>query len=684
MSVTTYPVTHKSEHTDSYCGQTVSDPYQWLEDDHSPATKAWVTAQNTVTESYLSQLPAREPLLARLTQIWDYPKYQTPFKRGGYYVSLRNNGLQNHAVAYIQTSLDAEPEILLDPNTFAEDGSVALAALSISRDGRYLAYAISQSGSDWKTIHVMEIATRKVLADCIDWVRFSRPEWFGAGFFYSGYDKPVDGMEFSGKSESPRIYYHRLGTAQQEDELIHADPAEAGKLLNISVSDDESLQILYESVKGQDGNALAVRRAGDADWLWINRDCQHKYYFVGNIGSSLLLMSNENAPRWQLLAVDVGNTRRDAWATLIPEQDVVMESVSLVGDKLLVAYLRDAHSLVSVYTCKGQFLHDMPLPGVGSCYGMNGHWGDDEGFYTFTSFTSPAAVYRYDAASNTSALLHQPTVDFDAAQYTTQQHFYSSRDGTQIPMFLIHRKGLVLDGQNPLYLYGYGGFNVSLTPGFYVSWLVLLEQGFVIAVPNLRGGGEYGEGWHQAGTQFNKQNVFDDFIAAAEYLIVQGYTCSGKLAIVGGSNGGLLVGACMAQRPELFRVALPSVGVMDMLKYQKFTIGWAWIAEYGSSEDSEEMFRYLLGYSPLHNLREGVEYPATLVTTADHDDRVVPAHSFKFAATLQEKYRGKRPMLIHVQTKAGHGAGRATRMMIQERANEWAFLFDQLGVMPSV
>lgn len=351
----TYPVTRQSEHTDSYFGQTVSDPYQWLEDDNSPATKAWVAAQNTVTERYLSQLPAREPLLARLTQIWDYPKYQTPFKRGGYYVSLRNNGLQNHAVAYIQTALDAAPEILLDPNTFAEDGSVALAALSISRDGRYLAYATSQSGSDWKTIHVMEIATRTVLADCIQWVKFSQPEWFEAGFFYSGYDQPADGTAFSGKSESPRIYYHRLGTAQQDDELIHADPAEAGKLLTMSVSDDESLQILYESVKGQDGNGLAVRRARDTEWLWINRDYQHTYHFVGNIGSSLLLMSNENAPRWQLLAVDVGNTRRDAWATLIPEQDVVMESVSLVGDKLLLAYLRDAHRWYWYTHTRGNF-----------------------------------------------------------------------------------------------------------------------------------------------------------------------------------------------------------------------------------------------------------------------------------------------------------------------------------------
>ncbi len=679
-----YPVTAKVDTVDEYFGAAVPDPYRWLEDDNSEETAAWVEAQNKVTFGYLEKIPFRDKVKQRLEQIWDYPKYGTPFKKGGHYFFFKNDGMQNQSVMYIQSALDAAPEVFLDPNTFSEDGTVALSGLEFDRDGKYMAYSLSKSGSDWSEIFVMDVATRQTLDDHLEWVKFSGMSWKDDGFYYSRYDAPKAGDELKAKNEFHKVYYHVLGTPQEKDVLVFKNDDYPLRNYYAGTTEDESFLVLVESDAGSKGNSLRVKKLDGSgkDFITLVDNFENDHYVIDNLGDQLLVMTNLDAPKMRLVGVDPAKPGKEHWTDIIPEKEEVLQGVSLIGGRIVAEYMKDATSVAYIYDFEGNFVDDFQLPGIGSMSGLSGKKDDNEAFYSFTSFTFPSTVYRFDMAANTSEVYTRSEIDFDVDAYETTQVFYPSKDGTKIPMFLVHKKGLERNGKNPVYLYGYGGFNISLTPGFSIGRLVLLENGFVFAMANLRGGGEYGEEWHDAGTKLNKQNVFDDFIAAAEYLIDEGYTSSEKLAIAGGSNGGLLVGACMAQRPELFKVALPAVGVMDMLRYHKFTIGWAWASDYGTSEESEEMFRYLYGYSPVHALKEGVEYPATLITTADHDDRVVPAHSFKFAATLQEKHSGDNPVLIRIDVKAGHGGGKPTSKIIEEYADEWAFTMYNLGVMP--
>jgi len=676
-----YPVTKKVDTVDNYFGTDVPDPYRWLEDDNSEETAEWVTAQNEVTTAYLNQIPFRSKIKERLEQIWDYPKYSTPFKEGENYYYYKNDGMQNQDVVYMLKDLKGEPEVFLDPNTFSEDGTVALSGLEFNKDGTLVAYSISKSGSDWSEIFVMDVATRKVLEDHIEWVKFSGASWKDNGFYYSRYDEPEDGDELKAVNEYHKVYYHKVGTPQKEDVLIYKNDDEPLRNYYAGTTEDESI-LMLGAWEGSNGNSLYAKKVDDEDFTVIVDDFENKYNLIDNFGDQLLIMTNENAPKWHLVLVDINQPAKENWEVIIPEKEEVLQSVSLIGGKIVAEYMKDAASVAYLYDYEGNLLEDFSLPGIGSMSGIYGKKEDTEAFYSFTSFTFPSTIYKYDAINNTSEVYRKSEIDFDADAYETKQVFYSSKDGTKIPMFLIHKKGLKMDGKNPVYLYGYGGFNVSLTPRFRITSIPLLENGFVFAIANLRGGGEYGEEWHEGGMQMNKQNVFDDFIAAAEYLVAENYTSPEKIAIAGGSNGGLLVGACMIQRPDLFKVALPAVGVMDMLRYHKFTIGWAWAGDYGTSEDSEEMFKYLLAYSPLHALEQGVAYPATLVTTADHDDRVVPAHSFKFAATLQERHEGENPVLIRVDVKAGHGGGKPTAKVIEEYADEWSFMMYNLGVTP--
>jgi prolyl oligopeptidase len=679
-----YPVTAKVDSSDEYFGTTVADPYRWLEDDNSEETAAWVEAQNKVTFGYLEQIPFRNKIKERLEQIWDYPKYGTPFKKGGRYFFFKNDGMQNQSVMYVQASLDAEPEVLIDPNTFSEDGTVALSGLEFDKEGKYLAYSISKSGSDWSEIFVMEVESKAILDDHLEWVKFSGMSWKDNGFYYSRYDAPMEGDELKAKNEYHKVYYHVLGTSQEDDELVYKNDDYPLRNYFAGTTEDESYLVLIESDAGSKGNSLRVKKLDGSQegFITLVDDFENDHYVIDNLGEQLMVLTNENAPKRKLVRVDPGQPARENWLDIIPEKGEVLQGVSLIGSRIVAEYMKDATSVAYIYDFEGKLVDDFQLPGIGSMSGLSGTKDDNEAFYSFTSFTFPSTVYKFDMATNTSEVYTRSEIDFDVDAYETKQVFYTSKDGTKVPMFLVYKKGLELNGNNPAYLYGYGGFNVSLTPGFSIGRLVLLENGFVFAMANLRGGGEYGEDWHEAGTKMQKQNVFDDFIAAAEYLIAEGYTSSEKMAIAGGSNGGLLVGACMAQRPELFKVALPAVGVMDMLRYHKFTIGWAWASDYGTSEDSEEMFNYLYGYSPVHALKAGTAYPATLITTADHDDRVVPAHSFKFAATLQEMHGGENPVLIRIDVKAGHGGGKPTAKIIEEYADEWAFTMYNLGVAP--
>jgi prolyl oligopeptidase len=678
-----YPVTAKVDTVDDYFGNKVPDPYRWLEDDNSQQTGEWVKAQNIVTFGYLEQIPFRAKIKARLEQIWDYPKFGTPFKEGNNYYFFKNDGMQNQFVLYKQSSLDAQPEVFLDPNTLSEDGTVALSGLEFDKDGKYMAYSLSKSGSDWSEIFVMNTETKERLPDHLEWIKFSGSSWKDDGFYYSRYDAPEQGDILKAKNEFHKVYYHKLGTPQSEDILIHKNDQFPLRNYYAGTTEDQSYLILSES-EGTSGNALYVKKLDGTphDFVPIATGFEHEYNVIDNIGDKLLVMTNEDAPKWQLVLVDPAKPAKEYWQVIIPEKNEVMQGISLIGGKIFVEYIKDAVSVAYIYDYEGKFLADFQLPGIGTMSGLSGKKEETEGFYLFTSFTFPTTVFRYNSETNQSEVYTKSEIDFDVNGYETRQVFYTSKDGTKVPMFLVHKKGLKMDGNNPVYLYGYGGFNISLTPSFSIARLVLLENGFVFAMANIRGGGEYGEEWHEAGTKMKKQNVFDDFIAAAEYLIAEKYTSPEKLAIAGGSNGGTLVGACMIQRPELFKVALPAVGVMDMLRYHKFTIGWAWASDYGTSEDSVEMFRYLQGYSPLHTLNEGIEYPATLVTTADHDDRVVPAHSFKFAATLQEMHKGENPVLIRIDVKAGHGGGKPTAKVIEEYADEWSFMMYNLGVEP--
>jgi prolyl oligopeptidase len=677
-----YPPSHPDPTVvDVYHGQAVPDPYRWLEDLDSERTRAWIEAQNQLTFDYLQRIPARQRLLERLTQLWNYEKYSQPFKEGGRYFYFKNDGLQNQSVLYTQESLEAEARVLLDPNTLSEDGTVALSGIAISRDGRYLAYGLSRSGSDWQEWKVRDIETGEDLPDHLRWIKFSGASWTpdGQGFFYSRYDEPPPGREYESANYFQKLYYHRLGTPQSEDLLVYHRPdqkewgfaggvTEDGNYLIISVwrgTDPKNL-LFYKDLR--DPNSPVVE---------LIREFEAEYSFVGNDGSRFWLLTDLDAPRRRLVAIDLDNPGQVQ--EVIPEAEETLQGVSLINNQFVAFYLKDAHTQIKTFALDGTYLGAIPLPGLGSASGFGGKRYDTETFYTFTSFTTPPTIYRYDFTTGRSTLFRQPQVDFDPQAYEVQQVFYPSKDGTRIPMFLVHRRGLARTGDHPTLLYGYGGFGISLTPSFSVGLVAWLEMGGVYAQPNLRGGGEYGEAWHQAGTKLNKQKVFDDFIAAAEWLVANGYTNPSKLAISGGSNGGLLVGACLTQRPDLFAAALPAVGVFDMLRFHKFTIGWAWISEYGSPEDPQE-FKALYAYSPLHNLKPGTAYPATLITTADHDDRVVPAHSFKFAAALQAAQGGSQPILIRIDTKAGHGAGKPTTKLIEETADRWAFLVEVLGI----
>jgi len=675
-----YPATRTVDQQDTYHGATVADPYRWLEDANSAETADWVKAQNQLTQGYLAQIPGRDAIKARLTKLWNYERFSVPFKEGGRYFYSRNDGLQNQSVLYTMKSLADMPRLLLDPNTLAADGTVALAGLAVSPNGKYLAYSTAASGSDWNEIRVRDIESGRDLADHIKWVKFSRTAWLhdGSGFFYSRYDEPTEAGKLAAVNYFQKLYFHKMGTPQSADTLVYdrpdnkdwgfsAEVTEDGRFLVITASQgtENKNRVFYKDLKQKDGKVVGLLEDFDA-----------AYNFVGNDGNVFYFHTERNAPRGRIVAIDVRKPAVLSWKQVVPESGSTLISASLVNNQLLVDYLSDAHSLVKVFDLRGKPLHDIDLPGLGTASGFSGKRTDTETFYAYTSFTTPSTIYRHDLKSNKSSVYRQPKVDFDPAAYETRQEFYTSRDGTRVPMFIVARKGVKYDGNNPTYLYGYGGFNVSLTPTFSVANLAWLEMGGVYVMANLRGGGEYGEQWHEAGTKLKKQNVFDDFIGAAEWLVAHKVTSPAKLAIGGGSNGGLLVGAAMTQRPELFAAAIPQVGVLDMLRFHKFTIGWAWTSDYGSSDNADE-FKALVKYSPLHNLKKGACYPATMITTADHDDRVVPAHSFKFAAAAQAAQAGQpgaAPILIRIDSKAGHGAGKPTTKQIEEVADRWGFL----------
>ncbi len=675
-----YPVAKKVDTIDDYFGTKIPDPYRWLENDTSAETAAWVNAENAVTNDYLSRIPFREKIRERLTKMWNYPRYGVPFREGPYYFYFKNDGLQNQSVLYVKKGLDGEAKLLLDPNKLSQDGTIALAGTAVSHDGKYLAYSIARSGSDWNDIQVMEIESGRVLSDTLRWVKFSGMSWQNDGFYYSRYDAPKNGAELSKKNEFQKVFYHKLGTAQHDDRLIYQNLKYPQRNYGAEVTDDQRFLLLYES-ESTSGTALYYRDLSKPDMPFkqLAEGFEYEYGVIDNVGDKLLIVTNYNAPKRKLVLMDPANPEPAKWKTIIPERDDVLESVTLGGDVLVSEYMQNATSQAFVYNMTGKFLHEMSLPGIGTLSGFKSKKGDNTAFYGYTSFTFPMTIFKYDIAKNRSEIYNRPKIDFKPDEYEVKQIFYSGKDKTTIPMFVIHKKGLELNGKNPTILYGYGGFNISLTPNFSLSRLIFLENGGVYVVANLRGGGEFGEDWHKAGTKERKQNVFNDFIAAAEYLIAEKYTSPGYLAIMGGSNGGLLVGACMTQRPDLFKVAIPQVGVMDMLRYHKFTIGWAWASDYGTSE-TKEGFDYLVKYSPLHNLRDSVHYPATLAFTADHDDRVVPAHSFKFMATLQAMQCGDNPVLIRIDTKAGHGAGKPTAKQIDETTDLWSFVFYNLGM----
>lgn len=678
-----YPPTRKSDQVDEYHGITVSDPYRWLEDPDSEETQSWVAAQNNITFDYLNQIPQREQIKERITQLWNYEKYGTPFKEGNRYFYFKNDGLQNQSVLYTLTSLDGEPQVLIDPNTLSEDGTVALSGLAISHDGNLMAYGLSASGSDWLEWKVRDVVTGEDLSDLIKWVKFSGASWThdGQGFFYSRYDEPNPGTQLEDINYYQKLYYHKLGTSQADDILIYHRPDQKEWMFGGGVTEDGRYLIISVSESTDPKNLVFYKdlQTPDSPIVELISEFEANYSFIDNDGSIFWFRTDLDAPRGRLIAININNPAKDGWQEIIPQTSETLEAVGLLNNQFVVDYLKDARSSIKIFNLDGSFVREVELPGIGSAGGFGGKRYDTETFYVFTSFTTPSTIYRYLMVSGESTIFRQPQVDFNPDIYETKQIFYRSKDGTQVPMFITHKKGLVLDGNNPTCLYGYGGFGASLTPNFSLSNLVWMEMGGVYAVPNLRGGGEYGEEWHQAGTKLNKQNVFDDFIAAAEWLIENKYTRTEKLAISGGSNGGLLVGACMTQRPDLFGAALPAVGVMDMLRFHKFTIGWAWCSDYGSAENPEE-FKALYAYSPLHNLKSGTAYPATMITTADHDDRVVPAHSFKFAAALQEAHVGEKPVLIRIETKAGHGAGKPTTKVIEEIADKWGFLLRALEI----
>jgi len=682
-----YPNTAQADVVDYYHGIKVVDPYRWLEDVDSDQTRAWVAAQNEITFSYLSAIPERAWIKERLTELWNYERFGTPFKRGGKYFYFKNDGLQNQSVLYEQESLNSPSSVVLDPNEFSDDGTVALGGWSFADDASLLAYGKSVSGSDWREFFVRDLETGRDLDDHLKWIKFSGASWThdNAGFFYGRYPEPKQGDEYEDANRNRKIYYHRVGTPQAQDVLIYERPNQPEWMIDAFVSDDGRFVIMSLSFGTDDRNRvyfIDLEDAGqpklDGEAIKLIDEFDATYDFVGNDGPVFYFRTNLDAPRYRLIAIDTRDSGRGRWNELVAETGDVLQGVSIANRQFVASYLHDAHTKVLIYDIDGRFDKEVILPTIGSVGEFNGEREGGEAFYSFTSFTYPTTIFRYDFETGESTAFRAPDVGFDPSRYETKQVWYESRDGTKVPMFVVHKRGIELDGSNPTYLTAYGGFNISLTPRFDTSRLVWLEMGGVYAQPSLRGGGEYGGEWHRGGMLENKQNVFDDFIAAAEYLIDEGYTSTAKLAIAGGSNGGLLVGAVMTQRPELFGATLPAVGVLDMLRFHKFTIGWAWASDYGSSEDPE-MFRHLYAYSPYHNLHPAL-YPPTMVTTADHDDRVVPGHSFKFAARLQEMQMGEAPVLIRIQTKAGHGGGKPTSMIIDEQADRWAFLVKNLGV----
>ena len=679
-----YPVADRDETVvDDYFGTKVADPYRWLENDTSAETMAWVEAERALTNEYLSHIPMRETIKNRLTEIADYERYGVPSKRFGKYFFSKNDGLQNQSVYYVQ---DAEgvPEVLLDPNKLSDDGTVSLGDMSLSNDGKYLAYTIQRSGSDWVEIYVMDIATKELLNDHIEWAKFTGAEWYKDGFFYAAYDKPVEGKEFSNVNENHKIYYHKLGDAQDKDKLYYENPDQPRYFHQVSVTDDERYMFLFESGQGA-GHTLWIRDMADSkgEFVEIASDMDYEYSPIDIIDGKMFIKTNYGAPKGKVCVVSLNDLKKSTvenWTVLIPESDNVLVSAQMGAGKLILTYDQDASNHAFVYELDGTMKHEINFPTFGAT-GIVSRYEEPEIFYAFTSFTFPTTIYRYDIETNKSIVFRSPKVDFNPEDYITEQVFYTSKDGTRVPMFMTYKKGLKKNGKNPTLLYGYGGFNITLNPGFSVMRIPFLERGGIYAMANLRGGNEYGEEWHLAGTKLQKQNVFDDFIAAGEYLVENKYTSPDYLAINGGSNGGLLVGACINQRPDLFRVAVPEVGVMDMLRYHLFTIGWNWASDYGTSADSEEMFKALYAYSPLHNIKSGedVHYPAIMVTTADHDDRVVPAHSFKYAATLQAAKTGDEPKIIRIDSKAGHGGGKPMAKVIEEEADIYAFIFYNMG-----
>lgn len=675
-----YPATKKTDTVDDYHGIKIADPYRWLEDDNSAETKAWVKEQNKVTFDYFATIPYRDKVRKRLTELWNYTRYSAPFKKGKYYYFNKNDGLQNQSVWYRQTNLSGNSEVFLDPNKLSEDGTVSLGTYAFSKSGNMMAYSIQRAGSDWQEAYVMDVATKKNTKDQLNWLKFTGLRWKGdEGFFYSRYPAPNEGEKLKGKNLYQKVYYHKLGTSQEEDELIYEDNENPQRFAQVFLTEDERFLILYLS-EGTSGREIRVRdlKSGAKDFKLLIPGFSTQAAVIDNAGDHLLVMTNDGASNYKLVHIDPKSPAKENWKTVIPEQKDVLQSVGTAGGYLFTSYLKDASSRIFQYNYSGKLIREIKLPGIGSADGFDGEKKDKEIFYSFSSYNYPNTIFKYDIATGRSTLYKRPDVKFKTEDFEVKQVFIDSKDGTKVPVFLSYKKGLQLNGQNPLLLYGYGGFNIGQSPGFSPSTIAFLEQGGVYAHVVLRGGNEYGEAWHKAGMKENKQNVFDDFIGAAEWLIKNKYSSPSKLAIQGGSNGGLLVGAAMTQRPDLFKVAIPQVGVMDMLRYHKFTIGYAWAVEYGSS-DTKEAFDYLYKYSPLHNLKKGANYPATLITTADHDDRVVPAHSFKYAATLQEVNQGNNPMLIRIETNAGHGGGMPTSKRIDLATDVWSFIMYNTG-----
>ena len=694
-----YPTTRTVDHVDTYHGVKVPDPYRWLEDDTSAETAKWVEAQNKVTFAYLEKIPYRAQLTARLKTLYDYAKFGMPQRRGETYFFSKNDGLQNQSVYYIQRGLTGAPEVFIDPNQWSEDGTVRLTAFAPSRDGKLVGYGVSRSGSDWQEYRVMDVATRKPTSDRVEWVKVSGIAWRGNGFYYSRYPAPAKGKELSSINEDHQVYYHRLGTPQSADELVFRDAQNPQRFHTLSTTEDERFAVLEVSDRGtgKQGNAIFVQDLSSASaparstgatadpyakfTPLIPDITDDTFAVLESVRGELLLFTDKDAPNGRVVRIDPANPAPANWKVILAEKPDTIDSISVAGGKVIATYMKDVASKAYVHSIEGQLENEIDLPGLGSVSGFNGRMDDANLFYTYSSFNYPSTIFRYEVAARKSSVFRAPVIPgLDVNQYETKQVFVTSKDGAKVPMFVVHRKGITLDGNNPTLMYGYGGFNIATTPGFNSLRIALLEQGFVYASVNMRGGSEYGEAWHDAGTKLKKQNVFDDFIAAAEWLIANKYTNPAKLAAQGGSNGGLLVGAVINQRPDLFRAAIPQVGVMDMLRFHKFTIGWNWIADYGSSDHPEE-FKALRAYSPLHNIKAGAKYPATLITTADHDDRVVPAHSFKYAATLQNAASKDNPVLIRIETKSGHGASNVTKQ-IEATADIYAFLMHNLGVTP--